>query len=468
MLMTAPFAGPVGRGFAVKHEISRGVTAYGMASCWKILDKDLCYTCLSNAASSALSCLPSTEARVLNTGCFLRYADFSFANESTSEIREKIFSFITFVICVVTICLSAIGIGVCVGKHTYKRKNSKKKLKGMDDLLLDEGLPFLQFKYETIKKATENFEEVRRLGEGGFGEVYKGALGDGREIAIKRLYASKESQIREICNEVDIISRAQHKNVVRLLGCCFTSADSFLVYEYMANRSLDLMLFDPAKKNELTWKKRLLIITGTAEGLEYLHTDCQVRIIHRDIKASNILLDLKHKPKISDFGLARFYSCDHSLFNTAVAGTLGYMAPEYIAKGRLTEKFDVYSFGILVIEIVTGIENNKHQSEDAYETLIAHVWRCFQSNTISEIVDKNMEIEDMNEIERVIQIGLLCTQESPNSRPTMTKVVQMLREKDLELPQPSMPPFIDEHMELHCLGSEGYQQRRSFSDYLSN
>ncbi|XP_021670434.2 cysteine-rich receptor-like protein kinase 46 isoform X2 [Hevea brasiliensis] len=463
MLIKAPLAGPVWRGFAVNHETSHGITAYGMASCWKILDKDLCYTCLSNAASSALSCLPSTEARVLNAGCFLRYADFSFANESTGEIREQIFSSITYIIGVVTICLLAIGIGVCVGKHTYRRKNGIKNLKGMEDLLLDERLQFLQFKHATILKATENFQEVHRLGEGGYGEVYKGTLADGREIAVKRLYASRDSQIREICNEMDIISSAQHKNLVRFLGCCFTSGDSFLVYEYMANRSLDLMLFDPAKKKELTWKKRLLIITGTAEGLEYLHMDCQVRIIHRDIKASNVLLDLKYKPKISDFGLARFYSCDHSLINTAIAGTLGYMAPEYIAKGRLTEKVDVYSFGVLVIEIVTGIQNNKHQSEDIYETLIAHVWKHFQSNTISEIIDKDIEIEDMKEIERVIQIGLLCTQESPNSRPTMTKVVQMLRKKDFELPQPSKPPFTDEHMELHYLGSD-YQQRHSFSD----
>eukprot|EP00257_Ricinus_communis_P026710 XP_025014124.1 putative cysteine-rich receptor-like protein kinase 43 isoform X1 [Ricinus communis] len=464
LLLKAPTAGPIRRGFAMQHESAQGMAAYGMASCWKILDTDLCYTCLSDAIASALSCLPSTEARVLNAGCFLRYADFSFANETPGESRGDIFSYIAYIFGIVIACLTAIGIGVCVGKHTYRRKNGIKAIRGMEDLLLlDEGRQFLQFNYATIRAATENFNEVLRLGQGGFGEVYKGTLPDGREIAIKRLYVGRKNGVVEICNEMDIISRAQHKNLVRFLGCCFTSMDSFLVYEYLANRSLDLMLFDPAKQKELTWEKRLLIITGTAEGLEYLHKDCQVRIIHRDIKASNVLLDLKYKAKISDFGLARFYSCDHSLINTAIAGTLGYMAPEYIAKGRLTEKVDVYSFGVLVIEIVTGVENNKHQSEDLYETLVSHSWKHFKSNSIPEIIDPSMEIEDIEEIERVIQIGLLCTQESPSSRPTMTKVVQMLRRKDLEVPRPSKPPFTDEHMELCYLGTD-YQRRHSTSD----
>ncbi|XP_037492781.1 putative cysteine-rich receptor-like protein kinase 43 isoform X2 [Jatropha curcas] len=425
MLKKAPITGPVWRGFAIKHATAHGVTAYGMASCWKILDPDLCRLCLSQAVAYALSCLPATEARVLNTGCFLRYADFSFANVATGETREEIISFFSYMMGVVIVCLIAIGIGIWVGKRTYQRKNGVKVLKAMGDVLLDERLQFLQFKYATIQKATENFEEIHKLGEGGYGEVYKGTLPDGREIAIKRLYASRKSRIDEICNEMDIISRAQHKNLVRFLGCCFTNMESFLVYEYLANKSLDLMLFDPAKKKELSWGKRLLIMTGAAEGLEYLHSQCQIRIIHRDIKASNVLLDLKFKPKISDFGLARFYSCDRSLFKTTIAGTLGYMAPEYIAKGQLTEKVDVYSFGVLVIEIVTGIENTKYHSDDTYETLIAHAWKHFQLNTTPEIIDKSMEIEDVKEVERVVQIGLLCTQESPNLRPTMTKSIRL-------------------------------------------
>ncbi|KAJ6916453.1 cysteine-rich receptor-like protein kinase 43 [Populus alba x Populus x berolinensis] len=388
-----------------KHETSNGISAYGMANCWKILDRDLCSICLSEAVASALSCIPSTEARVLNAGCFLRYSDASFANDSNGEhSKEEVFSYITYIMGVVLICVIAIGIDVCVGKLTYRRKICLKQ-----------------------SKATESFSETNRLGCGGFGEVFKGTLPDGREIAIKRLYISRKFRVQEIRNEMEIIGRAQHKNLVRFLGCCFTSIDSFLVYEYLANRSLDLILF------------------GTAEGLEYLHKYCQVRIIHRDIKASNVLLDLRHRPKISDFGLARFYSCDQSLVNTAIAGTLGYMAPEYIAKGRLTEKVDVYSFGVLDIEMITG------------------AWKHFQSNTVQEIIDTSMTIDqDAEEIERVVQIGLLCTQESPNLRPTMTEVVQMLRKKDVELSSPSKPPFTDELMELHYLGSLDQQHPSTF------
>ncbi|KAG5241535.1 cysteine-rich receptor protein [Salix suchowensis] len=388
---------PSFRGFASMHETSNGITAYGMASCWKILDRDLCSNCLSEAVASALSCIPSTEARVLNAGCFLRYSDTSFANDSNG------------------------------GDYSEET----------EDLVLEERVQYMQFKYATLDTATQSFSDSNRLGRGGFGEVFKGTLPDGREIAIKRLYISRKFRVQEIRYEMDIIGRAQHKNLVRFLGCCFTTMDSFLVYEYLANRSLDLILFDPEKKKEVDWKRRILIIEGTAEGLEYLHKYCHVRIIHRDIKASNVLLDLRYRPKISDFGLARFYSPDHSLANTAIAGTLGYMAPEYIAKGRLTEKVDVYSFGVLVIEMITGVQNNKYQSDKTYETLLTCAWKHFQSSTVQEIIDKSMAIEDAEEIQRVVQIGLLCTQESPNLRPTMTEV----------------PPFTDELMELNYLGS---------------
>ncbi|XP_065877158.1 cysteine-rich receptor-like protein kinase 46 [Euphorbia lathyris] len=462
MLHKAPTRGPNWRGFAAQRATIFGATAYGMASCWKILDKDLCETCLSRAVSSALSCLPSTQARVLNAGCFLRYADFAFAKESSYDNREQVYTYIAFFWGMAMVSVIAISVGLWFGKHTYKRNNIK-NLKGMEDLqLLDEGLHyFLQFKHAIIQKATANFNDIHKLGEGGFGEVYQGTLPDGREIAVKRLYVNNKSRIQEICNEMDIISRAQHKNLVRFLGCCFTSIDCFLVYEYLANKSLDLILFDQEKKKELTWGKRLLIITGTAEGLEYLHSDCQVRIIHRDIKASNILLDLRYKPKISDFGLARFHSCDHSLLNTAIAGTFGYIAPEYMTSGRLTEKVDVYSFGVVVIEIVTGVENSKHESGDLLKSVVAHAWDHLQSNTVEEIIDKSMEIEmEIEEIKRVIKIGLLCTQESPDLRPRMSKVVEMLRKKEVELPEPSNPPFIDEHME------DVYRRRHSSAEII--
>ncbi|XP_038715001.1 putative cysteine-rich receptor-like protein kinase 43 [Tripterygium wilfordii] len=466
MLRTASAGG----GFAVHEESSKGVTAYGMAICWEPLDPRSCSKCLADAAANSLRCLPSTDARALNAGCFLRYSNYWFAsNVKSRAIEAAIFVHASWIIGMVAICTSAVGVGLLVGKCTYKRANRRKKTRGTEpDLLaLTKSLEILPFKYSTLEKATDNFNEGHKLGRGGYGEVFMGTLPDGREIAIKRLYVSGKSRLQEVCNEMDVISRAQHKNLVRFLGCCFTSVDSFLVYEYLANRSLDFILFDPVKKAELDWKKRFGIITGTAEGLEYLHKDCQVRIIHRDIKASNILLDLKHRPKISDFGLARFYTNEQSFVSitNGIAGTLGYMAPEYIARGRLTEKVDIYSFGILVLEIVSGVQNNRFlQYEESMDTLVTHVWKHFESNTLSNIIDKNLSSEDVGEIKRVVQLGLLCTQESPSKRPSMTEVVQMLRQREIALPTPSKPPFIDENMELSSPSGTDPRQSSHVSD----
>ncbi|PON52468.1 Serine/threonine protein kinase [Parasponia andersonii] len=213
---------------------------------------------------------------------------------------------------------------------------------------------------------------------------------------------------------------------------------------------------DSERKDELDWKKRLQIIIGAAEGLEYLHKGCQLRIIHRDIKASNILLDSKWKPKIADFGLARFSTTGKNAPDaTIIAGTFGYLAPEYLAHGRLTEKVDVYSFGVLILEIVSGVRNNKLGSDQfSFETIVANVWKHFQENTVSEIVEASiietsLDInKDFEEVQRVVQVGLLCTQEISSLRPNMTTVIQMLKQDDYELPQPTKPPFIDEHLEL--------------------
>ncbi|XVF16374.1 hypothetical protein REPUB_Repub10bG0025900 [Reevesia pubescens] len=214
------------------------------------------------------------------------------------------------------------------GKMAYRQMNSGRKLKGkeLDHLAaMDQAMQFLQFKFSTLEKATVCFNEAHKLGSGGYSEVFKGILPDGREIAIKRLYVNAKNRNKEIYNEMDVIERAQHKTLVRFLGCCFTTIENFLIYEFLANKSLDTFLFDPKKKEELDWGKRYRIIIGTAEGLEYLHKGCEVRIIHRHIKSSNILLDLKYRPKFADFGLARLClpeSDKNSLVNNSVAGTM--------------------------------------------------------------------------------------------------------------------------------------------------
>ncbi|KAI4350665.1 hypothetical protein L6164_005098 [Bauhinia variegata] len=466
MALKAPEKG----GFiALQVEVPSGLEVYGLATCWQTLDHDMCSACLANAASTAISCLPSADARVLNAGCFLHYADYDFTAESRArKAADTFLMYLAYVLAAIAVCLLAIFVGYYAGKRTYDLSSSARKRQGseVDLQALRKRLQFMQFKYSTLEKATEGFNESHKLGQGGYGEVYKGTLPDGREIAIKHLFNRGNGQADDVINEMDVISRAQHKNLVRFLGCCFTSYDSFLIYEFLVNRSLNIILFDPEKRKELDWPKRRGIIIGTAEGLEYLHDNSQVRIIHRDIKASNILLDLKHKPKIADFGLARFYSNKKTTVNTTIAGTLGYMAPEYLAEGRLTEKVDVYSFGVLVLEIVCGVENSKFQPAETFETLVTHAWKHFQLNTATEIIDKSMEGEDIEEITRAVQVGLLCTQELPSLRPNMTEVTKMLKQKDTELPAPSKPPYIGYSLELSSSTGFSSNSSRPLNDFV--
>ncbi|RWR85196.1 cysteine-rich receptor-like protein kinase 2 [Cinnamomum micranthum f. kanehirae] len=318
----------------------------------------------------------------------------------------------------------------------------------------------LNFKYSTLEKATGSFDIANKLGQGGFGTVYKGVLADGREVAVKRLFFNNRHRAADFYNEVNIISSVEHKNLVRLLGCSCSGPESLLVYEFLPNQSLDRFIFDPIRGKALNWEKRFEIIIGTVEGLVYLHEISQIRIIHRDIKASNILLDMKLRAKIADFGLARSFQEDKSHISTAIAGTLGYMAPEYLAHGQLTEKADVYSFGVLLIEIVTGRQNNRSKICDYSDSLVIIAWKYFQRGAIGDLIDPNLMLqnsEDKENIEsailRVVHVGLLCVQESPLLRPAMSSVLRMLSKMEEELPTPTNPPFMDEKtMELNEAG----------------
>ncbi|XP_052487596.1 cysteine-rich receptor-like protein kinase 43 isoform X2 [Gossypium raimondii] len=214
------------------------------------------------------------------------------------------------------------------------------------------------FLFETLVAATKDFHPHHKLGEGGFGPVYRGKLDDGREIAVKKLSQYSNQGKKEFENEAKLLARVQHRNVVNLLGYCIHGNEKLLVYEYVANQSLDKFLFKSNRNVELDWKRRYEIITGIARGLLYLHEDSHNRIIHRDIKASNILLDDKWVPKIADFGMARLFPEGESNVNTRVAGTNGYMAPEYVMHGQLSVKADVFSFGVLVLELISGQKNS--------------------------------------------------------------------------------------------------------------
>ncbi|KAK3433288.1 hypothetical protein EUGRSUZ_D00895 [Eucalyptus grandis] len=321
-------------------------------------------------------------------------------------------------------------------------------------------IPVLDF--GTVAAATSNFSSANELGQGGFGSVYKGVTNDGTEIAVKRLSKYSGQGNEEFKNEVRLIAKLQHRNLVKILGCCIQEDEKLLIYEYLPNKSLDSLLFasfmdnnvevipkiglDETKRSLLDWEKRYEIAYGVARGLMYLHQDSTLRIIHRDLKVSNVLLDVALNPKISDFGLARICGGDQIEGKTKrVVGTYGYMAPEYAMQGQFSIKSDVYSYGVLLLEIITGQRNSGCYHMNPFCYLIGHVWELWKGGKCMDIVDKSIGNTYSEEIvSRCIQIGLLCVQRYASDRPTMSTVVFMLGNADVVLPFPKQPAFIDE------------------------
>ncbi|KAG8049638.1 hypothetical protein GUJ93_ZPchr0009g1660 [Zizania palustris] len=323
------------------------------------------------------------------------------------------------------------------------------------------------FRYEALAAATRGFSEKQKLGQGGFGPVYRGRLEDGREVAVKRLGAGSQQGAREFRNEANLLSRVQHRNLVNLIGYCARGADDkLLVYEYVPNESLDKILFPsssspPAtspfgsggsdgerlrrRAADLTWPRRHEVVVGVARGLLYLHEDAHTAIIHRDIKASNILLDDRWVPKIADFGMARLFpeaGDGRSHVQTRVAGTNGYMAPEYLMHGALSTKADVFSFGVLVLEIVSGRKNSTFvppPDSDA-DDLLDHAWSLYRKGRSMELLDAAVKSSAVQEkVELLVRIGLLCVQDDPRMRPDMKRVVIILSKKQSTLEEPTRP-----------------------------
>nr|XP_016460446.1 PREDICTED: G-type lectin S-receptor-like serine/threonine-protein kinase SD1-29 [Nicotiana tabacum] len=291
--------------------------------------------------------------------------------------------------------------------------------------------------------ATENFSEINMIGAGGFGPVYKGKLEDGQVIAVKRLSSYSGQGIKEFKNEILLISKLQHRNLVRILAYCVYGKEKLLVYEYMANGSLDTLLFDPKKSHELSWPKRFNMIHGIARGLLYLHRDSSLRVIHRDLKASNVLLDDDMTPKISDFGLARTFQVTQELNTQRIVGTFGYMSPEYAMGGLFSEKSDVYSFGVLVLEIVSGKRNRGFYDHDRHSNLLSYAWQLLTESKALDLMDKTLSCSfSPVTVLRCIHIGLLCVQDNAADRPSMSSVVLMLSSSEMDLPQPKQPTFI--------------------------
>ncbi|XP_059444959.1 probable LRR receptor-like serine/threonine-protein kinase At1g56140 [Corylus avellana] len=302
----------------------------------------------------------------------------------------------------------------------------RKQLPTSDDAeLLGIDVKTFTFSYAELKTATEEFSPANKLGEGGFGPVFKGTLLDGRVIAVKQLSVVSHQGKNQFITEIATISAVQHRNLVKLYGCCIEGDQRLLVYEFLENRSLDQALFGKRSLN-LDWSTRFDICLGVARGLAYLHEESRLRIVHRDVKASNILLDSDLIPKISDFGLAKLYDDKKTHISTRVAGTIGYLAPEYAMRGHLTEKADVFAFGVVALEIVSGRPNADSSLEEEKVYLLEWAWHLHESNCEVGLIDSTLSKFNEEEVKRMIGVSLLCTQASPTLRPSMSRVVAML------------------------------------------
>ncbi|KAJ0966090.1 hypothetical protein J5N97_027228 [Dioscorea zingiberensis] len=439
---------------------------YGMVQCTRDLSAVDCAQCLNRALGvMRLYDYGKVGNRVNGLSCGNRYEIYSFVSTSpvpppppptaapppavavpppqqNSGSSGKNSNTTTIVI-VVVISLVA-GILVFSGVYIYLRRRrgrllvrraaNEPEFRSAESLLFD---------FSTLKDATDNFSDENKLGQGGFGPVYKGVLKDGQKIAVKRLSRTSGQGLEELRNEVVLVAKLQHRNLVRLLGCCLEEQEKLLVYEYLTNASLDKILFDPMRSQQLDWTRRYKIIKDIGRGLLYLHEDSRLRVIHRDLKAGNILLDEDMSPKISDFGFAKLFGIDETQGNTnRIAGTYGYMAPEYAMHGKFSVKSDVYSYGVMVLEIVTGRKNCGFERSGNSAHLLSYAWRLWNEGKGLELKDPSLgEQVQAEEVLRCIHIGLLCIQEDPIERPTMGSVVLMLRSYSVPLPKPSTPAF---------------------------
>ncbi|EOA22246.1 hypothetical protein CARUB_v10002832mg [Capsella rubella] len=334
--------------------------------------------------------------------------------------------------------LTFTNILVFIGFMKVFARRGKYKNVGSAEYSDSNGQFMLRFDLHMILMATDDFSSDNTIGQGGFGIVYKGTFPNGQEVAVKRLAKGSGQGDMEFKNEVSLLTRLQHKNLVKLLGFCNEEDEVILVYEFVPNASLDNFIFDDEKRSLLTWEVRFRIIEGIARGLVYLHEDSQLKIIHRDLKPSNILLDAEMNPKVADFGTARLFDTDETRAETKrIAGTRGYMAPEYLNHGQISAKSDVYSFGVMLLEMIIGERNNNFKGEG----LGSFAWKRWVEGKPESIIDPFLIADPRNEIIKLIQIGLLCVQENAAKRPTMSSVIIWLDSDTIIIPLPNAPAF---------------------------
>ncbi|KAJ1695755.1 hypothetical protein LUZ63_012453 [Rhynchospora breviuscula] len=436
-------------------------TIYGLVQCTPDMTKSQCQSCLEDLIDHFFERASGRiGARAIGIHCNIRYETYTFyegpamvqidgtipsqspapaphpvpVNKGSMK-KSKV---LVITLPVVAASLSLAIFSFCLyKKRSHGRKiflsendNSKMNMENVDSFHID---------FSTLKAATLDFNESNKLGEGGFGTVYKGILPNGQEIAVKRLSQNSCQGVKELKNELVLVAKLEHKNLVQVVGVCLEGQEKLLAYEFVPNRSLDTFLFDNERRQELDWRKRQRIINGVARGLQYMHEDSQLTIVHRDLKASNILLDSDMNPKISDFGLARLFQVDQTAHATSrVVGTYGYMAPEYAMHGLYSIKSDVFSFGVLLLEILTGRRNSGSIDGEHGEDILSSTWEHWIAGRITDTMDPLLDCPT-NEVIRHVQIGLLCVQEDPMDRPCMSEVVIMLSGNTVSLEVPSKP-----------------------------
>ncbi|KAK9155889.1 hypothetical protein Sjap_003369 [Stephania japonica] len=434
---------------------------YGMAQCTGDLSERDCLSCLQNMIQEVSSqCRNKEGCRAVCASCIVRYEKQPFFDLSllsplpppppapgpslTNTTKGKS-SIVNVVAIIVPIAVGLLVLLLAFYAYSrWRRLRRGKSIPGINgDSIAPEDSP--QFALDTIRSTTNNFSDDNKLGRDGFGVVYKGTLSNGQEIVVKRFSKSSSQGSEGFRNEAMLLHKLQHRNLVRLLGFCLDEEEKLLIYEYVPNGSLDKHLFDPNKKLYLDWERRYKIIRRIARGLLYLHEDSRLKIIHRGLKASKILLDDEMNAKISDFGMARLFDVDQTHHKTErVAGTFGYMAPEYVVKGLFSMKSDVYSFGVLVLEIISGLQIINQNRTDSSKDLIKSAWMHWREGAHLEFLDPSLTSSSPSEVMKCMHIGLLCIQKNIEDRPTMASVVLMLDSNSAILATPSPPPFVSE------------------------